>query len=67
MDSIKFEFLLFKMWRKRLKCDHFWLTTVEKARQQFDQQSIDHVSSFSYFYGLIHFFSEYGILKMGAV
>ncbi|XXG42244.1 hypothetical protein AAC387_Pa01g2565 [Persea americana] len=40
MDFIKFEFPLFKMWENRLKY-HFWLTTVEEARQQLDQQGID--------------------------
>ena len=40
MDSIKFEFSLFKMWKNRLK-NQFWLTTVEEARQQLDQQGID--------------------------
>ena len=55
MDSMKFEFPLFKMWENRLK-NHFWLTTVEEARQQLDQQGIDQVSSFSYLCVLFHFF-----------
>ena len=54
MDSIKFEFPLFKMWENRLK-NHFWLTTIKETRQQLDQLGIDQVSSFNYLCVLFHF------------